>query len=91
MTYLLFRWFVNGQTAGYVEVTDVFTHATVKGAGHETPQYQPLSAYHMFVRFARSGNLTAAEHAPRGMLPRGPRTQSEQLRYMMAKNKLRSW
>jgi len=50
-------WFVNGATAGYVEVYDRFTYATVKGAGHETPQYQPLSAYNMFYDFVTKGKL----------------------------------
>jgi len=44
-------WFVNGATTGYFHVFDRFTYATVKGAGHEVPLYQPLSAYHLFSRF----------------------------------------
>jgi len=50
-------WFVNGATAGYVEVYDTYTYATIKGAGHEAPQYQPLSGYNMFSRFLQNGNL----------------------------------
>jgi len=50
-------WFVNGATAGYVEYFDTYTFATVKGAGHETPLYQPLSALNMFSRFLAQGNL----------------------------------
>jgi len=50
-------WFVNGATAGYVEVHDKFTYATVKGGGHETPEYQPLSSFHMISRFIKTGNL----------------------------------
>jgi len=50
-------WFVNGQTAGYVEVHDKYTYATVKGAGHEVPTYQPWSAYNMFQRFLNNQPL----------------------------------
>lgn len=32
-------WTVNGYTAGYWEQNNLFTYATVKGAGHEAPQY----------------------------------------------------
>jgi len=54
-------WFVHGATAGYVEYFDKYTFATIKGAGHEVPLYQPLSAFSMFSRFIRTGNLTATE------------------------------
>eukprot|EP01126_Amoeba_proteus_P046918 TRINITY_DN5325_c0_g1_i4.p1 TRINITY_DN5325_c0_g1~~TRINITY_DN5325_c0_g1_i4.p1 ORF type:complete len:446 (-),score=30.57 TRINITY_DN5325_c0_g1_i4:152-1489(-) len=50
-------WFVNGATAGYVEYFDSYTFATVKGAGHEVPLYQPLSSFNMFSRFLSQGNL----------------------------------
>jgi len=51
-------WFVNGVTAGYTESFSTYTYATIRGGGHEVPQYQPLSAYHMFKRFTTMGNLT---------------------------------
>jgi serine carboxypeptidase-like clade 2 len=54
-------WYVNGATAGYWEVTDKFTYATVKGAGHEAPQYQPLTAYNLFTRFLANGNLASPD------------------------------
>jgi len=57
-------WFVNGATAGYVEVYDHFTYATLKGAGHEAPQYQPLTAMNMFQRFMTSGSLTRNDESP---------------------------
>lgn len=38
-------------TGGYVEVYDRYTYATVKGAGHEVPMYQPTLAYNLFDRF----------------------------------------
>jgi len=50
-------WYVNGWTAGYVVTYEKFTYATVKGAGHEVPEYQPLSGINMFSRFLNKGNL----------------------------------
>jgi len=72
-------WFVNGATAGYVEVYDKYTYATVKGAGHETPQYQPLNAFQMIQRFITTGSLTTSEVRgyPRG---RGYIKQGDMLR-----------
>jgi len=55
-------WFVNGATAGYVEVFDTYTYATLRGAGHESPQYQPLNAFNMFQRFLTVQNLTDGRH-----------------------------
>jgi len=52
-------WFVNGETAGYVEVFDKYTYATVKGAGHEVPTYQPYNAFAMFERFLTSQSLSS--------------------------------
>jgi hypothetical protein len=52
-------WFVNGATAGYVEAYDKYTYATVKGAGHETPEYQPLSSFNMIQRFLTTGTLNS--------------------------------
>eukprot|EP00042_Codosiga_hollandica_P043514 m.412847 g.412847 ORF g.412847 m.412847 type:complete len:454 (+) comp56570_c0_seq3:85-1446(+) len=42
------------QTAGFVEVYDKYTYATVKGAGHEVPQFQPAAAYHMISSFLQN-------------------------------------
>jgi hypothetical protein len=50
-------WFVNGATVGYVEVYDQYTYATVKGAGHEAPLFQPLAAFNMFSRFLTNNTL----------------------------------
>jgi len=50
-------WFVNAWTAGYWEVHQQFTYATVKGAGHEAPEYQPLNSLAMFSRFLQNGHL----------------------------------
>ena len=57
-------WFVNGATAGYVEYFDSYTFATVKGAGHEAPLYQPLSSFNLFSRFLTKGNLNDPNPAP---------------------------
>ncbi len=84
-------WFVNQQTAGYWEQTPIFTHAVIKGSGHEAPQYQPLAALNMFERFVRYGNLTDPSEAnlvARRARPAAPRTQSEQLRMMLKKNRM---
>eukprot|EP00339_Tiarina_fusa_P014055 CAMPEP_0117035920 /NCGR_PEP_ID=MMETSP0472-20121206/25485_1 /TAXON_ID=693140 ORGANISM="Tiarina fusus, Strain LIS" /NCGR_SAMPLE_ID=MMETSP0472 /ASSEMBLY_ACC=CAM_ASM_000603 /LENGTH=415 /DNA_ID=CAMNT_0004745541 /DNA_START=84 /DNA_END=1334 /DNA_ORIENTATION=+ len=66
------RWTVNGPeipekvpyaanknfiTAGYVQVYDKYTYCTVRGAGHEVPQYQPLFAQTAFSRFTQVGTL----------------------------------
>jgi len=58
-------WFVNGATAGYYEEFESCTYATVKGAGHETPQYQPLTAYQMIYRFLTTGSLDTDTHLPK--------------------------
>jgi serine carboxypeptidase-like clade 2 len=50
-------WFVNGATAGYWEQFDNFTYATVKGAGHEVPTYQPLTGLNLFSRFLLNQSL----------------------------------
>jgi len=51
-------WFVNGATAGYVEVYDKYTFATLKGAGHEAPLYQPLTSFQLILRYLTTGRLT---------------------------------
>jgi len=50
-------WFVNGATAGYYEQYAYYTYATIKGAGHESPQYQPLTAFNAAKRFITTGTL----------------------------------
>jgi len=44
-------WFVNEATAGYVESFEHYTYATIKGAGHEAPAYQPLTSLNLIQRF----------------------------------------
>jgi len=62
-------WFINGATAGYTEAYKQYTFATLKGAGHEAPQYQPLIGFNLFKRFLTAQNLTSqVEHHPRFLL-----------------------
>ena len=47
-------WMTDGQVAGYATVYDTprnFTWATVRGAGHMAPMYQPLRVFQLFERF----------------------------------------
>lgn len=48
-------WRVGGIAAGYTESYDRLTFATVRGAGHTVPQYQPLLSYELFTRWLMSG------------------------------------
>lgn len=52
-------WTMDGQTTGYTEVYDGFTYATVKGAGHEAPLFQPRETLFMVSSFM-SNNFPAA-------------------------------
>jgi len=59
-------WFVNGATAGYYEEYEYVTYATVKGAGHEAPQYQPVSSYQLIYRYLTTGSLSSVDPLPKG-------------------------
>lgn len=50
---------INNEIGGYVEVYDTYTLATVKGAGHEAPAYQPAIAYVMFNSFLKNETFPA--------------------------------
>lgn len=43
-------------TAGFQEIYQQYTFATVRGAGHEVPQYQPFFAFNMFERWLVNGS-----------------------------------
>jgi len=79
-------WFVNGVTAGYVETYDKFTYATLKGAGHEAPLYQPVSGYQLIYRFLMNGNL-GEKVPPRVRYQKPFRYQSDMLRYYGLRNR----
>eukprot|EP00927_Polykrikos_kofoidii_P054523 TRINITY_DN48935_c0_g1_i1.p1 TRINITY_DN48935_c0_g1~~TRINITY_DN48935_c0_g1_i1.p1 ORF type:complete len:493 (-),score=39.59 TRINITY_DN48935_c0_g1_i1:112-1590(-) len=51
----------NGITAGYFEMFDRYTYATVKGAGHTVPQYQPRTTFQLMSRWI--ANLTIEPHS----------------------------
>jgi hypothetical protein len=73
-------WFVNGVTAGYVETYDKFTYATIKGAGHEAPLYQPISSSQLIYRFLTTGSLE--DRNPRPIRKqRSYKSQSDMLRH----------
>jgi len=48
---------INKEVAGYVEVYDTYTFATIKGAGHEAPQFQPAAGYLLFTTFLTNSTL----------------------------------
>merc|ERR1712063_128713 len=48
---------INKEVAGYVEIYDTYTYATVKGAGHEAPQFQPAASWLLFSTFLKNGTL----------------------------------
>ena len=77
-------WFVNGATVGYVQYYDTYTYATVKGAGHEAPAYQPLSSHNMIERFYTTHSLDGGEIfeevVPKKMSHRRAMRQGDMLR-----------
>lgn len=47
-------WMVDGQVGGYATIYETphnFTWATVRGAGHMAPLYQPLRVFNLFDKF----------------------------------------
>eukprot|EP01103_Thecamoeba_quadrilineata_P014501 TRINITY_DN433_c0_g2_i1.p1 TRINITY_DN433_c0_g2~~TRINITY_DN433_c0_g2_i1.p1 ORF type:complete len:373 (-),score=42.52 TRINITY_DN433_c0_g2_i1:45-1163(-) len=83
-------WFVNEATAGYWEVHDRFTYATVKGGGHEAPQYQTLNAFNLFSRFLQNQSLAVPDNnsAPQRTYSRHQRS-GDVLRAMFARGQTR--
>jgi len=76
-------WFVNGATAGYWEKYDTYTFATIKGAGHEAPAYEPLQSYYMFTRFLNTQSLDDASPVKEYKIQREV-TQGARLRNFMS-------
>ncbi|KAL8037334.1 hypothetical protein ABFX02_11G032600 [Erythranthe guttata] len=52
-----YPWYSNGQVGGWTEVYDGLTFATVRGAGHEVPLFQPRRAFELFQTFLSGKNL----------------------------------
>ncbi|KAL3533060.1 hypothetical protein ACH5RR_006581 [Cinchona calisaya] len=46
-----YPWYVGGQVGGWTEVYEGLTFATVRGAGHEVPLFQPKRALVLFQSF----------------------------------------
>ncbi|KAK6928798.1 Peptidase S10, serine carboxypeptidase [Dillenia turbinata] len=54
-------WFVGGEVGGYTEVyKGDLTFATVRGAGHQVPSYQPLRALSLVMYFLNGTSLPNA-------------------------------
>ncbi|XP_020226976.1 serine carboxypeptidase 24 isoform X1 [Cajanus cajan] len=52
-----YPWYSSGQVGGWTEVYDGLTFATVRGAGHEVPLFQPERAYTLFKSFLEGKKL----------------------------------
>ncbi|WCJ44105.1 serine carboxypeptidase-like 40 [Euphorbia peplus] len=60
-----YPWFVDGQVGGYTEVYQGnLTFATVRGAGHEVPFYQPERSLTMIKNFLSGKNLPKISNMP---------------------------
>uniref|UniRef100_A0ACD5YVI2 Uncharacterized protein n=1 Tax=Avena sativa TaxID=4498 RepID=A0ACD5YVI2_AVESA len=54
-----YPWYTAGQVGGWSEVYEGLTFATIRGAGHEVPLFQPRRAFRMFVSFLAGTPLPA--------------------------------
>ncbi|KAI3869109.1 hypothetical protein MKX03_006126 [Papaver bracteatum] len=52
-----YPWYSSGQVAGWTEVYKGLTFATIKGAGHEVPLFQPKIAFNLFRAFIAGKEL----------------------------------
>ncbi|KAG8372563.1 hypothetical protein BUALT_Bualt12G0079000 [Buddleja alternifolia] len=52
-----YPWYSGGQVGGWSEVYDGLTFATVRGAGHEVPLFQPRRAFILFQTFLSGKQL----------------------------------
>lgn len=52
-----YPWYSGNQVGGWTEVYDGLTFATVRGAGHEVPLFQPKRAYILFKSFLAGKEL----------------------------------
>jgi hypothetical protein len=86
-------WVVDGldgiaanQTGGYIERHTAFTFATVKGAGHEAPGFQPLASFQLIKAFVTNtlDKLRTAEPRQAIAAPAAKLTQGSILRKHVA-------
>ncbi|CAL0310995.1 unnamed protein product [Lupinus luteus] len=60
-----YPWFSNGEVGGYAEVyKEGLTFATVRGAGHEVPSYQPGRALSLITHFLKGTPLPTTKRQP---------------------------
>ncbi|RZC70983.1 hypothetical protein C5167_034173 [Papaver somniferum] len=52
-----YPWYSSGQVAGWTEVYKGLTFATIRGAGHEVPLFQPKIAFNLFRAFIAGKEL----------------------------------
>ncbi|KAI3444031.1 hypothetical protein Pfo_000696 [Paulownia fortunei] len=52
-----YPWYSDGQVGGWTEVYNGLTFATVRGAGHEVPLFQPRRAFILFQTFLSGKHL----------------------------------
>ncbi|KAK6126971.1 hypothetical protein DH2020_039282 [Rehmannia glutinosa] len=52
-----YPWYSAGQVGGWTEVYEGLTFATVRGAGHEVPVFQPRRAFELFQTFLSGEKL----------------------------------
>ncbi|KAI9117604.1 hypothetical protein K1719_011770 [Acacia pycnantha] len=52
-----YPWYSGGQVGGWTEVYEGLTFATVRGAGHEVPLFQPRRAFTLFKSFLAGKEL----------------------------------
>eukprot|EP01018_Ginkgo_biloba_P035386 Gb_11699 [translate_table: standard] len=55
-----YPWYRNKQVGGWTEVYQGLTFATIRGAGHEVPLFQPKSAFQLFKSFLSGQSLPKA-------------------------------
>lgn len=54
-----YPWYTGGQVGGWTEVYNGLTFATIRGAGHEVPLFQPKRAFVLFKSFLAGKQLPA--------------------------------
>ncbi|XXG51833.1 hypothetical protein AAC387_Pa03g0314 [Persea americana] len=57
-----YPWYSGDQVGGWTEVYQGLTFATVRGAGHEVPLFQPRRAFHLFRAFLAGEELPKSQN-----------------------------